>query len=70
MTTSTGHGAYDMLISLRDKMTRLNGLITPEAVDKIEDEIGGIFTVAKTHHYDQGQKYGHLASANLWSRQS
>jgi hypothetical protein len=52
-----------MLISLRDKMTRLNGLITPEAVDKLEDEIGGIFTVAKTHHYDQGQKYGHLASA-------
>jgi hypothetical protein len=44
-------------------MTRLNGLITPEAVDKLEDEIGGIFTVAKTHHYDQGQKYGHLASA-------
>jgi hypothetical protein len=52
-----------MLISLRDKMTRLNGLITPEAVDKLEDEIGGIFTVAKTHHYNQGQKYGHLASA-------
>jgi hypothetical protein len=52
-----------MLISLRDKMTRLNGLITPEAVDKLEDEIGGIFTVAKTHHYEQGQKYGHLASA-------
>ena len=63
MTTSTGQGAYEMLISLQDKMTRLNGLITPEAVDKLEDEIGGIFTVAKTHHYDQGQKYGHLASA-------
>jgi hypothetical protein len=63
MTTSTGHGAYNMLISLRDKMTRLNGLITPEAVDKLKDEIGGIFTVAKTHHYNQGQKYGHLASA-------
>ncbi len=44
-------------------MTRLNGLITPEDVDKLEDELGGIFTVAKTHHYDQGQKYGHLASA-------
>ena len=63
MTTSTGHGAYDTLISLREKMTRLNGLITPEAVEKLEDKLGGIFTVAKTHHYDQGQKYGHLASA-------
>ncbi len=38
-------------------------MITPEAVDKLEDELGGIFTVTKTHHYKQGQKYGHLASA-------
>jgi len=38
-------------------------VITPEAVDKLEDELGGIFTVTKTHHYVQGQKYGHLASA-------
>jgi hypothetical protein len=35
----------------------------PEAVDKLEDELGGIFTVTKTHHYDQGQKYGHLEIA-------
>ena len=35
----------------------------PEAVDKLEDKLGRIFTVAKTHHYNQGQKYGHLASA-------
>ena len=62
MTTSKNNGAYDTLISLRDKLTRLNGVITPEAVDKLEDELGGIFTVAKTHHYIQGQKYGHLAS--------
>jgi hypothetical protein len=52
-----------MLISLHDKLTPLNGMITPEAVDKLEDELGGIFTVTKTHHYKQGQKYGHLASA-------
>jgi hypothetical protein len=38
-------------------------VITPEAIDKLEDKLGGIFTVAKTHHYTQGQKYGHLASA-------
>ena len=63
MTTSTSHGAYDTLISLRDKMTKLNGLITPEAVDKLKDELSGIFTVVKTHQYEQGQKYGHLASA-------
>ena len=63
MSTLSSHDAYDTLVNLRDKLTRLNGVITPEAVDKLEDELGGIFTVAKTHHYDEGQKYGHLASA-------
>jgi len=63
MTTSTTNGAYNTLISLQDKLTRLNGVITPEAVDKLKDELGRIFTVVKTHHYKQGQKYGHLASA-------
>jgi hypothetical protein len=56
MTPSASHGAYDTLISLRDKLTRLNGVIMPEAVDKLEEELGGIFTVTKTHHYKQGQK--------------
>ncbi len=62
MTTSKRNGAYDMLISLQDKLTHHNGVITAEAVDKLEDELDGIFTVTKTHHYEQGQKYGHLAS--------
>ena len=63
MTSNASHDAYDTLIHLRDKLTCLNGVIMPEAVDKLEDELGGIFTVAKTHHYDEGKKYGHLASA-------
>jgi hypothetical protein len=63
MTTSKSNAAYDTLISLRNKLTRINGVITPEAVDKLKDELGEIFTVTKTHHYEQGQKYGHLASA-------
>ncbi len=62
-TTSKSNAAYDTLISLRDKLTQINGVITLEAVDKLEDELGGIFTVPKTHHYEQDQKYGHLASA-------
>jgi len=65
MSPSKSSGAYKTLINLRDKMTRLNGIITPEAIDRLEDELGGIFTAVKTHHYEQGQKYGHLASAIL-----
>ena len=63
MTSTKSTNAYDTLISLRDKLTRLNGVITPEAVNKLEDKLGRIFTVTKTHHYKQGQNYGHLASA-------
>ena len=50
MSPSKSSGAYEMLINLRDKLTRLHGAITPEAVDRLEDELGGIFTVIKTHH--------------------
>jgi hypothetical protein len=63
MTSSTSHDTYDTLISLRDKLTCLNGVITTEVVDKLEDKLGGIFSVTKTHHYNQEKKYGHLASA-------
>jgi hypothetical protein len=52
-----------MLISLHDKLTHLNGVVTPEAIDRLQDELGRIFMVAIMHHYEQGQKYGHPASA-------
>ncbi len=52
-----------MLINLWDKLTCLNGIITPKSVNCLKDEFSGIITVIKTHHYKQGQKYGHLASA-------
>ena len=47
MTASKSNGVYDTLISLRDKLTRPHGVITPEAVDKLEDELGEIFMVTK-----------------------
>ena len=47
MMASKSNGAYDTLISLQDKLTRLHGVITPEAINKLEDELGGIFTVTK-----------------------
>jgi hypothetical protein len=32
------------------KLTRLNGLINLGAVNRLKDELGGKFTVTKTHH--------------------
>ncbi len=44
-----------MLINLWDKLTHLSVVITLESVDHLKDELGGIFTVKKMHHYMQGQ---------------
>jgi hypothetical protein len=63
MSSSASNKAYNTLIKLWDKLSGFNGMITPDAVNKLKDRLGGIFTMAKTHHYTQGQKYGHLASA-------
>ena len=41
LEASKSSSAYDTLIRARDKITRLNGIITPESVDKLEDELGG-----------------------------
>ena len=37
------------------------GVITPEAVDNLENEIGRIFTILKSNHFDEGQCYCYLA---------
>jgi hypothetical protein len=40
--SSKSTSAYKTLIGLRDKITRLNGIITPEGVNKLEDELGSV----------------------------
>ncbi len=60
--SSKSTSAYKTLIGQCDKITCLNSIITPEGVDKLEDKLGGVCTLIKTHHYMEGQKYGHLAS--------
>ena len=62
MTTTNTNRAYKPLISLWEKLMRINGAISPEAINKLKDELEGVFTVVKMHHYEQGQKYRHLAS--------
>jgi hypothetical protein len=63
MVSSALNKVYDRLINLWDKLTCLNDVFTLEAIDKLKDKLDGIFIMVKTHHYNQGQKYGHLATA-------
>jgi hypothetical protein len=47
MISSKNNASYNMLISLCNKTTCLNSVITPEAIDRLKDELGGIFTLQK-----------------------
>jgi hypothetical protein len=40
MSSSASSKAYDTLINLWDELTCLNGMITPEAINKLEDKLG------------------------------
>jgi hypothetical protein len=62
VSTTKSMTVYKTLIKLCHKITCLNGIINPEDIDNLEDKLGGVCTIIKTHHYTEGQKYGHLAS--------
>ena len=50
----------DLLTRQNDTITHIVGDITPETLDILKEEIGGILVSVKSTHYDQGAKYGHL----------
>jgi hypothetical protein len=63
MSSSASNKGYNMLVNLWDKLTHLNLHDHPGGHQQTQGcKLGGIFTMAKTHHYTQGQKYSHLAS--------
>jgi len=59
---STKNGAYEMLVAQKDAITRITGIITPESIDGLENELGGAFTKLKSTHFAEGQRYGFLAT--------
>ncbi len=59
---STKSGAYEMLVTQKDAITRITGIITPESIDGLENELGGAFTKLKSTHFAEGQRYSFLAT--------
>ncbi len=51
-----------MLVAQKDAITKINGIITPESIDTLKNELGGAFTIVKSTHFVDGQRYGFLAS--------
>jgi hypothetical protein len=59
---SSKNGVYDMLVAQKDVITKITGIITPESIDTLKNELGGAFTILKSTHFTDGQCYGFLAS--------
>ena len=51
-----------MLVAQKDAITKITGIITPESIDGLENELGGAFTKLKSPHFDEGQRFGFLAT--------
>jgi hypothetical protein len=65
VSTTKSITTYKTLIEFCNKITCLNGIITPAGINKLEDELEGICNIINTHHYKEGQKHGHLASISI-----
>ncbi len=55
------NGAYKILVTQKDTITKITGIITPESIDTLENELGGAFTILKSTHFAVGEQYGCLA---------
>ncbi len=61
MTSKAKNGAYEILATQKSTVMKIAGVITPEAINNLENEIGGIFTILKSNHFNKVQRYGYLA---------
>jgi hypothetical protein len=61
MTSKAKNGAYKILATQKSAITKIAGVIKPEAINNLENKIGGILTILKSTHFDKDQRYVYLA---------
>jgi hypothetical protein len=52
---------YKILVTQKDAITKITGIITPKSIDTLENELGGAFTILESTHFSKGEQYGYLA---------
>ncbi len=52
---SSKNGAYKMLVTQKDAITKITGIITPKSINRLENKLGGAFTKLKSTHFKEGQ---------------
>jgi hypothetical protein len=60
LTSKAKNGVYKILANQKSAITKIAGVILPEAINNLKNKIGGIFTILKSTHFDKGQCYGYL----------
>jgi hypothetical protein len=55
------NGAYEILIAQKDAITKITGIITPKSIDTLENELAEAFTIQKSTHFAEGERYRYLA---------
>jgi hypothetical protein len=60
-TKLSKNGAYDMLVTQKNTITKIMSIIMPKSIDTLENKLGRAFTILKSTHFNEGQRYGFLA---------
>jgi hypothetical protein len=55
------NGAYEILVAQKVATTKIMGIITPESINTLKNELGGAFTILKSTHFSEGGQYRYLA---------
>jgi hypothetical protein len=58
---SSKNGAYKIFVAQKDAITKITGIITPKSIDTLKNELSGAFTILKSTHFEEGERYGYLA---------
>ncbi len=58
---SSKNGAYKILVAPKDTITKITGIITPKSIETLKNELCGAFTILKSTHFSEGERYGYLA---------
>ncbi len=53
-------GAYKILVTPKDAILKITGIITPKSINTLENELSGASTILKSTHFAEGERYGYL----------
>jgi hypothetical protein len=46
---------YKILVAQKDAITKITGIITPESIDTLKNELVGAFTILESTHFAMGE---------------